>query len=107
MCWCRGEVRHSRSSQTFRLSADGEPFILPATGGITYNAKIGDPCCGWAADHLEPGVTTRNSDDAYNAAYSSLSCIGNVAIVRSGDAKGSARLCHRQARRLRTSPLLF
>ena len=85
----QGEVRHSRSSQTFRLSADGEPFILPATGGITYNAKIGDPCCGWAADHLEPGVTTRNSDDAYNAAYSSLSCIGNVAIVRSGDAKGS------------------
>ena len=45
----QGEVRHSRSSQTFRLSADGEPFILPATGGITYNAKIGDPCCGWAA----------------------------------------------------------
>ena len=85
----QGEVRHSRSSQTFRLCADGEPCILPATGGITYNAKIGDPCCGWAADHLEPGVTTRNSDDAFNAAYSSLSCIGNVAIVRSGDAKGA------------------
>ncbi len=85
----QGEVRHSRSSQTFRINTDGEPFILPATGGITYNARIGDPCCGWAADHLEPGVTTRNSDDAFNAAYSSLSCIGNVAIVRSGDAKGA------------------
>lgn len=85
----QGEVRHSRSSQTFRVNTDGEPFILPATGGITYNAKIGDPCCGWAADHLEPGVTTRNSDEAFNAAYSSLSCIGNTAIVRSGDAKGA------------------
>lgn len=85
----QGEVRHSRSSQTFRITADGEPVILPATGGITYNAKIGDCCCGWAADHLEPGVTTRNSDEAYNAAYSALSCIGNTAIVRSGDAKGA------------------
>ena len=85
----QGEVRHSRSSQTFRINTEGEPFILPATGGITYNAKIGDPCCGWAADHLEPGVTTRNSDEAFNAAYSSLSCIGNTAIVRSGDAKGA------------------
>ena len=85
----QGEVRHSRSSQNFRLTADGEAFILPATGGITYNAKIGDCCCGWAADHLEPGVTTRNSDEAFNAAYSSLSCIGNTAIVRTGDAKGA------------------
>ncbi|WP_458862292.1 DUF4438 domain-containing protein [Acidaminobacterium chupaoyuni] len=85
----QGEVRHSKSSQTYRHTTDGEPMILPATGGITYNAKIGDRCVGWAADHLEPGVTTRNSDEAFNAAYSSLSCIGNEAIVRTGDAKGA------------------
>ena len=85
----QGQVRHSRSSQTYRHTIDGEPFILPATGGITFNAKIGDRCVGWAADHLEPGVTARNENDEYNAALSSLSCIGNVAIVRSGDAKGA------------------
>lgn len=85
----QGEVRHSRSSENYRHTMDGEPMILPATGGITFNAKIGDRCVGWAADHLEPGVTTRNSDDACNAAYSSLSCIGNTAIVSSGDAKGA------------------
>ena len=37
----QGQVRHSRSSQTYRHTIDGEPFILPATGGITFNAKTG------------------------------------------------------------------
>lgn len=85
----QGEVRHSRGTTAYRHTVDGEPMTLPATGGITYNAKIGDRCVGWAADHLEPGVTTRNGNDEFNAAYSSLSCIGNTAIVRSGDAKGA------------------
>lgn len=85
----QGEVRHSRSSQGYRLDPDGNAFVLPGTGGITFNAKIGDRACGWAADHLEPGVTTRNSDEGFNAAYGGLSCVGNVAIVASGDAKGA------------------
>ena len=93
-----------------RLSADGEPFILPATGGImTYNAKIGDTLLRLGGRPLRarrhhPQQRRRRQ----TLPDSSLSCIGNVAIVRSGDAaQGSARLCHRQARRLRTSPLLF
>jgi len=61
---------------------------VPAVAGITYNAKIGDNCIGWAADHLEPGVSTRHKDDAHNASYIMLSCIGNEATVKSGDAKG-------------------
>jgi hypothetical protein len=62
---------------------------LQGTGGITYNAKIGDPCVGWVADHLEPGVSARNKEDEYNQAFTVLSCIGNEATVRSGDAKGA------------------
>lgn len=85
----QGKVRHSKGAQAYRHTIDGEPFTLPATGGITFNAKIGDRCVGWAADHLEPGVTARNENDEYNAALQGLSCVGNQAIVRSGDAKGA------------------
>ncbi len=85
----QGQVRHSKGSMAYRHTIDGEPMTLPATGGITLNAMIGDRCVGWAADHLEPGVTMRNENDDYNAAVQGLSCIGNVAIVRSGDAKGA------------------
>lgn len=84
----QGQVWHPRHSQSVGFTAQGKPFCLPNTGGITYNAKIGDRCIGWAGDHLEPGVTTRNPDEACNLAYVSLSCIGNPAIVVSGEAKG-------------------
>jgi hypothetical protein len=67
---------------------DGNVVWLQGTGGITYNAKIGDCCVGWVADHLEPCVTARHSDDAHNTALQTLSCIGNEAYVTSGDAKG-------------------
>ncbi|MCL1844161.1 MAG: DUF4438 domain-containing protein [Defluviitaleaceae bacterium] len=83
-----GTVWHPRGGAGGRVTADGGIMWLAGTGGITYNAKIGDPCIGWAADHLEPGVTTRNKDDECNQAYTILSCIGNEATVRSGDAKG-------------------
>ena len=89
MLLVQGQVRHSKGAQAYRHTIDGEPFTLPATGGITLNAKIGDRCVGWAADHLEPGVTARNENDDYNAALQGLSCIGNTAIVMSGDAKGA------------------
>ena len=62
---------------------------LQGTGGITYNARIGDVCTGWVADHLEPGVTTRNPDENKNNGYVGLACIGNEAAVVSGDAKGA------------------
>ena len=71
-----------------RITVEGKIIWVPGTGGITYNAKIGDPCIGWVADHLEPGVTTRHKDDEHNSFYTMLSCIGNEAIVKSGEAKG-------------------
>ncbi len=99
----QGKVRHSKGAQAYRHTIDGEPFTLPATGGITFNAKIGDRCVGWAADHLEPGVTARNENDEYNAALQGLSCVYRPL----GRRQGSRRLRHRQTRRLRASAVLF
>ncbi|MCL2217954.1 MAG: DUF4438 domain-containing protein [Defluviitaleaceae bacterium] len=83
-----GAVWHPKGGAAGRITVDGGVIWLQGTGGITYNAQIGDPCIGWVADHLEPGVSTRHKDDEFNQAYTVLSCIGNEAIVRSGDAKG-------------------
>ncbi len=77
----------------YRVSADGEPFVLPGTGGITYHVLVGDPCFGWAGDHVEPGVSTCSDIDrrseGKNAGYNTYACIGNKARVATGDAKGA------------------
>jgi hypothetical protein len=83
-----GTVWHPKGGASGKITASGEVVWLQGTGGITYNAKIGDPCINWVADHLEPGVTTRNKNDDENQAFTILSCIGNEATIRSGDAKG-------------------
>jgi hypothetical protein len=78
----------------YKVSADGEAVILPSVGGITYNIRVGDPACGWMADHVEPGVSLENRvkdsrmPQAQSRALNVLSCIGNEAIVVKGDAKG-------------------
>lgn len=84
----QGTVRNPKGGLAGRITVDGNVVWLQGTGGITYNAQIGDCCVGWVADHLEPGVSTRHKDDDFNQAYNVLSCIGNEAIVKSGDAKG-------------------
>jgi len=83
-----GIVWHPKGGARGLPTVDGTTVWLTGTGGITYNAQIGDICMGWVADHLEPGVTTRHKDNEHNEAYTVLSCIGNEATVRSGDAKG-------------------
>src|SRR3989337_535267 len=75
----------------YNISATGTPSVLPGVGGITYNLRVGDPACGWEADHVEPCVSAENKEagGAANGAFNVLSCIGNEAIVASGDAKGA------------------
>ena len=81
-------------SAVYKVSANGDPMILPGVGGITYNVRVGDLATGWMADHVEPGVSLENrvSDSrmpqAQSRALNVLSCIGNEATVVKGDAKG-------------------
>jgi len=72
-----------------RINPDGHPEFFPGTGGIIYNIKVGDNAVKWVGDHLEPGVSSKNSDPDRNGAYMLYSCIGNEATIVSGDAKGA------------------
>ncbi|MBI5209337.1 MAG: DUF4438 domain-containing protein [Elusimicrobia bacterium] len=72
---------------------DGKPFLLPGIGGIVYNVKVGDPAFGWAADHVEPCVSSLvDEKDRYsdpNTGYNFYSCVGNEARLITGPAKGA------------------
>jgi hypothetical protein len=86
----QGKIHHPYyTTSPYRINYDGESLVLPATGGITYNVKIGDPAFGWAGDHVEPGISIRNEDTNERNALMTMACIGNTAKVISGDAKGA------------------
>jgi hypothetical protein len=76
------------ASSLYDVGADGTPRILPSVGGITLNVRVGDGAFAFASDHIEPAVSMRHSDDKVNRALCTFACVGNVATVRSGDAKG-------------------
>lgn len=77
------------NSGLYDVSHDGQPLILPSVGGINPNVRVGDGAFTFAADHIEPGVSLRNADDRQNLALNAMSCIGNEAVVVSGEAKGA------------------
>jgi len=87
----QGKVANPGGPRAHSVDAEGNPFLLPGTGGIVYNVKTGDPAFGWEADHIEPCVSTildeKERYDRPNAGYNFYACIGNEAIVKSGDAK--------------------
>ncbi|HEX2902630.1 MAG TPA: DUF4438 domain-containing protein [Jatrophihabitans sp.] len=73
----------------YRVDADGQPFLLPGMGGVTLGVHLGDPATGYAADHLEPGLSVRHAQPGPNLALQYLSCVGNTVTVRSGPAAGA------------------
>jgi hypothetical protein len=75
-------------AEPYRLSADGIPFLLPTYGGIVYNVSVGDSAYGWAADCVHPGVSIAFASDIGNRGLNTFACVGNQAIVMSGEAKG-------------------
>ncbi len=84
-----GEIASPTLKQSYRIQpVSGSPIQLPSVGGISYNANIGDPAVGILADHVEPGVSLRNPHEASNRALNTFACIGNIAHVISGAAKG-------------------
>lgn len=83
-------------ASVYRIGQDGALRVLPGPGGITPSHRIGDPCVGLAADHLEPAVSIKSTDrplsgpaDAPNRGLNILSCVGNRAEVVSGPAAGA------------------
>lgn len=86
----RGEVWPPLSDRhAYRVDADGAPFILPGMGGVTLGVHPGDPATGYAADHLEPGLSIRHRAEKANFALQFLSCVGNLVTVRTGPSAGA------------------
>ncbi len=73
----------------YRADAAGQSQVMIGMYGIVYNARVGDPAFGWAADHLEPGVSIHNLDQQMHMALHYMTCVGNEAMVISGDATGA------------------
>jgi len=69
--------------------ASGTARVLPGMSGIVYNARVGDMAFGWAGDHVEPGVSIANPDQAAEFALHYLTCMGNKAVVTSGLSMGA------------------
>lgn len=88
----QGRIAPPEHLDMYRVSSEGKPYLAVRTGGICYNVKIGDSVFGWAADHVEPGVSTlvdpEKRDGRINKGYHYYSCVGNQVRVVSGDAKG-------------------
>lgn len=89
----QGAISHPRAARKpYRMDREGKGQILPGTGGISYNVRIGDPAFGWAGDHIEPGVSMKISDKnkkSDNYGLGLLACLGNKARIISGEAEGT------------------
>jgi hypothetical protein len=73
----------------YDISHEGEALIVPSVGGINLNVRVGDGAFAFVGDHIEPAVSLRNPDDKQNMSLNVLACVGNEAVVVSGDAKGA------------------
>ncbi len=95
-----GQVAHPVGhANPYRIGYDGVPRVLPGTGGIVLNKRIGDLCVGLAGDHIEPGVALHNNGrevvgprNGPNNALITYACVGNLARVISGPCTGSTGL---------------
>lgn len=84
-----GEAAPSQlNTGLYDVTHDGQALIVPSVGGINPNVRVGDGAFAFMADHIEPAVSVRHPDDRINLTLNVLACIGNEAVVISGDAKG-------------------
>jgi len=85
----QGKIQHPTLGSPYHVGRDGAARVLTPSGGIVYNAKLGDNCMKWVADHLEPGVSVKNDTTEEDDALNQFACIGNEALAVSGGAKGA------------------
>ena len=76
-------------AEPYRIAADGTPFLLPTYGGIVYNVSVGDSAYGWQADCVHPGVSIAFPTEVGNRGLNIFACVGNDALVMSGEGKGT------------------
>ena len=55
------------------IGRDGRPVIVPPSGGIVLNVKVGDPAFGWVAEQVNPGVSIRHPENEPNIALGMFS----------------------------------
>jgi len=82
-------ISHPSAGPHYSVDSSGRPIILPGMAGICVNARVGDRVFGWAADHLEAGVSAGHSDPHRHQALQFLSCVGNTVTVTSGPCAGA------------------
>src|SRR5690348_14223716 len=82
-------VSHPTQNAGYGVDHFGRPIILPGMAGICINVRVGDPVFGWAADHLEAGVSAGNPEPKRHQALQFLSCAGNRVLVTSGPCAGA------------------
>lgn len=95
-----GQIAHPVGKvNPYRIGQDGIPRVLPASGGIAMNQRIGDRAVGLAGDHIEPGVSLHNnqrevtgSRRGNNLALITYACVGNQARVMTGTCEGQVGL---------------
>ncbi len=95
-----GQIAHPvGAGNPYRIGHDGVPRVLPATGGIVLNHRVGDRCVGLMGDHIEPGVALHNNNreivgarNGPNLALITYACVGNTARVISGPCLGKRGL---------------
>ena len=80
----------SMTVNPYEVGAEGNPVVPVGAGGICLNVHVGMDALGWAGDQVEPGVSIANEAGPANEALNVFACVGNRAVVRSGDAAGAA-----------------
>jgi hypothetical protein len=83
-------ISHPTQNAGYGVDHFGRPIILPGMAGICANVRVGDRVFGWAADHLEAGVSAGHPDPRRYQALQFLACAGNPVRVTSGPAAGAA-----------------
>lgn len=83
-----GEPNQPHPRVQHSVTPRGEAVMLPGTGGISLNVRVGDPVGAFEADHVEPAVSLRNPDNAHNDGLNLLACVGNEAEILDGPMAG-------------------
>ena len=89
----QGKIAYPLRYGAYEIDAEGHAHSLPSVGGITYNVMVGDPAFGWRGDHIEAGVSvlmdSKDRSSKESQAFQFLACVGNEALLVSGEAKGA------------------